>query len=546
MVRQNFLLALAISVMASMCIDIDVAKADDGDPVDPAIALSLAFLSENNAIYQTPVCVGIRGNGPRLWAHYSSIARIIEEFGAVGGAAGGSSGSISVFLAESINANPLLRTCDGRACSQPEFRARMALLYKSLEGLQSAGLIADIIAVIELVDAIAAGDIQGLLDGDDPLAGVDALLDILQDADIQSIINPELLTLLLQSPDPVFHANDIIAGLAASLSFQVTDALPLVRPGPINFAAFANLIGRLGSFYAGYGPFDEAATQTFLSNCAVSGSGLDWPAVAALPAGGSTCGELFAGLFDTYRDTFDPNSDPNRLDDPIGMYLPALVTTSVLQGDAVAEFAQAKASYFAAQDVSLNVNFDDVGFGYWGSEADLDAVAGNLDMSDPKSARFTSLGEDVWRNIVSVSPAEPGLSRALELPDGRVSAGGWSDPVPTQVLNALSCPRVILVNRRDGIGGFTTGVATQLGASAADLDAQYDLSDPGSGFSRSLSEASGVWCTDWDAPDTFDIAGLFAAGWSPPLETADRKLLTYENAGTGLNLPGCTPGVGNE
>ena len=40
-----------------------------------------------------------------------------------------------------------------------------------------------------------------------------------------------------------------------------------------------------------------------------------------------------------------------------------------------------------------------------------------------------------------------------------------------------------------------------------------------------------------------DIAGLAAEGWNAPLETADSELLGYVNAGTGLGLPGCTPGV---
>ena len=520
------------------------ATADNG--VDPAGEISLAQQSSNGTVgYQTPICVGIRGNGPRLWAHYSSIARIIEEFGPIGGAAGGSSGSVGVFLAESIHANPLVRNCGTRACSQGEFAARTALLYKSMEGLQDAGLIADVLTVVDLVAAIQAGDIVGLLNGEEPLAGVDALIDILTDPDIQSIINPELLTLLLQSPDPVFHANDIVNGLAASLSFQVTDALPLVRPGPINFAAFANLAGRLGNFYAGYGPFDAAQTSAFLNACALPGRGMDWPAVAQLPAGDATCGERFSLLFEAYLDAFDPANDANRLDDPIGRYLPVLATTSVLEGDAVDAFAAAKASYFAAQDVSLDVSWSDVGFGYWGSEEDLAMVEANFAgvMDDPKVAKFRALGPSPWREILSVSPAEPGLSRALELPDDRVSTGGWSDPVPTQVLSALACERVVLVNRRDGIGGFTTGVATQIGASESDLAEQFDLSDPTSGFSLSLFQADGVWCTDWDAPGTFDIPALFAEGWNAPLETSDRKLLTYPNSGSGLGIVGCTPGA---
>lgn len=58
----------------------------------------------------TPVCAGIRGNGPRLWAHFTSLARIVEEFGPISAAAGGD-----------------------RFCPPIERRARIALLFKSLQ-----------------------------------------------------------------------------------------------------------------------------------------------------------------------------------------------------------------------------------------------------------------------------------------------------------------------------------------------------------------------------------------------------------------------------
>ena len=133
------------------------------------------------------------------------------------------------------------------------------------------------------------------------------------------------------------------------------------------------------------------------------------------------------------------------------------------------------------------------------------------------------------------------MSRAVALPDGRVSAGGWTDPVPAQVLRAIGCRRIVLVNRKDGIGGFTTGVAGLLGASDEELDALYDLGDPDSGFTSALIEADGVWCTDWDAPDQFDIRALSAEGYDAPLETSDQRLLSYENASTNLGIVGCTP-----
>ncbi|MEM9057677.1 MAG: hypothetical protein AAGD86_09380, partial [Pseudomonadota bacterium] len=235
--------------------------------------------------YEAPTCVGIRGNGPRLWAHFSSLARIVEEFGLIGGAAGGSSGSISVFVTESIHANPLLTDCDGRVCSRAEAEARMALWFKAVQGLESSALIGDVFAVAQLVELIQTGNIEDLLNGGDPFAGVAALVDILQDPDLQQILNPEILDLLLTSPDPVFHANDIVQGTLAALSFEVTDPTPLVRPGPINFDAFAEIVGRLGNFFAGYQDYDAATAQRFLEACAVPGRGLDWPAVAELPAG---------------------------------------------------------------------------------------------------------------------------------------------------------------------------------------------------------------------------------------------------------------------
>lgn len=492
------------------------------------------------------VCTGIRGNGPRLFAHFTSLARITEEFDEISAAAGGSSGSVTVFLTESIRSNPLVGDCGGRGCRRGERRARQALLFKAIQGLQEAGLIEDFLVVAALAQAVQDGGIEDLLDDPDTaLLGVSALIAILSDPAIQAILNPELIELLLQSPNPVFHARDIVDGLANALSFRVEDPNVFLRPGVINFASFAELVGRLGSFLAALEPTDRAGMQSFLTACAVPGRGLDWPDVAPLAAPGGTCGDLFASLFDAYRDALTPDT-PTRLDDPIGRFLPSLVTTSVLEGDAVAAFEVAKASYFAAQPVeSLGIDFDDVRFGYWGRPRELFRVSVLLPFffDDAKSAKFSRIGVAPWREILQYSPAEPGLARALELPDGRVSAGGWTDPVPSQVLRALGCRRIILVNRRDGIGNFTTDVATQLGATSSDLDALFDLTDPGSGFTTALSNADGVWCTDWDAPGGFDIRGLSAEGWDAPLETSVRRFLRYDNASPDLAIAGCSPGL---
>ena len=63
-----------------------------------------------------PLCVGVRGNGPRLWAHFPSLARVVEAFGPIHGMAGGSSATVTGFLLESIEANPFVTQCGTSRC----------------------------------------------------------------------------------------------------------------------------------------------------------------------------------------------------------------------------------------------------------------------------------------------------------------------------------------------------------------------------------------------------------------------------------------------
>ena len=75
-------------------------------------------------------CVGIRGNGENVAAHWAGLARMVEEAGMPAGAAGGSSATVSLFLLESVAANPeILKDIK----SNPELAKRkQALLLKSI------------------------------------------------------------------------------------------------------------------------------------------------------------------------------------------------------------------------------------------------------------------------------------------------------------------------------------------------------------------------------------------------------------------------------
>ena len=425
----------------------------------------------------------------------------------------------------------------------------MAFLVKSLTGLVDVGLGRDIQIVSEILQDVTAQDILALLTGPDPGEGVDALVRILRD--VGPLVNTEVFELLATSPDPVFHAQDIIDGLQKGLAFQVDDPKVFLRTSVIDFGGFADFIGGFGSFYAGYGPADRAAFSAWLDACAPPSVGLTWNEAAALATpSGPTCGETFADLFERYREAFAADTHPNRVDDPVGRYLPVFAVTGVLTGDAITEWELARDAWLAADPIPFEPDFADIGVGYWGRTGELARMSRRLDrrFDDLVSEQFVALGPASWREALSASPAEPGFSPAVPLSSGVVSVGGWADPLRVTALDALGAQTTIALNRRDGVGGFTADVTRLLGATDEDLDRLYSLTDPSSSFNVSLATADGVWCSDWDAPPASDIDALFADGYQSPLLTTSRRLLRprndYPNVLTDAQIVGCTPGLG--
>ena len=260
----------------------------------------------------------------------------------------------------------------------------------------------------------------------------------------------------------------------------------------------------------------------------------------------------FAAMLGEYRTAqASQGARPARLDHSIGAVSPgsisALVSTSVLTGAAVDTFARARADYSAGAEYTLDVEFDDVQFGYWGATADLAKVESNvLGFDDAKTAKFLSLGTATWGEALSFSPAEPGLARALEIDGTHVSAGGWSDLHPTLVLANLGCEETVYVTRRGDESGFATGVAMQLGMDAAGGTALYDL-DADSSFTASIAEADAVWCTDWNAQSPTDLAGVFSDGYGAPMESSSPFFTQapdpYAQIRDDLALRGCSPGA---
>lgn len=500
------------------------------------------------------MCAAVRGNGQLISGHFGALARLHEHYGTLDGIAGGSSGSITTFLTESIYANPHVWDCDGARCSDEVAGVRIALMYKSLEGYVAVlGQTDEAVAIGQLAPLAAkvqGAGVEELIASGEFLEAREALLAVLGSDDIKDLINPELIALLTDSPDPEFHVQEVWGMLSGFGSFEANDPRIFVLPGVIDFRALAGKLGRIGSFYAAYGPEDGAAWNTFFAQCAAPGKGKSFAEIATLDAGGVTCGELFGSMVGTYRAAFIAGEDTyqNRIDDEVGAFLPALVITSVLEGDAVDTFKQARADYQGAREWSLDVKFDDVKFGYWGQQDHLNLIAQNkMGYADLKTQKFVGLGETTYREALSFSPAEPGLARALEIDDTHVSVGGWPDLQPVQVLKNLGCDEVVFLTRQGGeVGGFATGVATLLGMSADEQDALYDLGGDSAIFDA-VEAADARWCTDWNNQNALDFSSVVKDAYNAPVETSDPFFTDakspYDNLSSDLGLPSCTPGV---
>jgi hypothetical protein len=508
------------------------------------------------------LCVAVRGNGTHIVAHFTSLARIIEHYGTVDGIAGGSSGSITTFLYDSILKNAAVTRCGATECSASQRAARVSLALKSLQGYAMAAAnspegtaITDVAGVASRLKKAVEERGIGALVSSDPALAAQKLLEVVQIPEVKGLVNPEVVAMLRDAEHLEYNVKEIYTSISTLGAFSVPDNRLFFRPGVVDWNMLARLFGRVGDFYAGYG--DAAAMGAFMDVCADASVGKTWDEAAALPhPTGGTCGETFARLVSDYRaEARSSDAEPRRLSERIGAPsgLRKLVATSVLEGDAVRAYHDARAAYLSGAhrsgSVPFDVSFDGVRFGYWGADRDLAAVTGDARrFGDLKTKKATSLGDATWREILTASPAEPGLSRFVELSDGRISAGGWSDLAPTLVLSNIGCERVVYVTREGDESGFATRIAKNLGMGEADWRALYDLANPMSSFNLSLARADAVWCTDWNAFSEAQQREIAADAWSAPLETrpgfdALRPLSPYANTMASTGKPGCTPGI---
>lgn len=513
-------------------------------------------------------CLALRGNGESQPAHWGALANVVERLGLPEMQSGGSSATLSLMLLENVAMNPLV---DGQDATTQ--RARASLLLKSLHGISNYLLKTPRVrAGLTYAASLSQGQeallerLKKSLENGSALEEQVALAQLARDLFSFGLgDSPRYRTLLPLIADPralmssgdekrivSFYLEEIQRAFRTMGSFNAEgDASLFFRDGVVNFERLGFAVGRVATFLSSKAS-DTAtrnALRAFVTTCERLHEGKAW---SELVKAAPSCGQLLEASLDSFFSQGLNWNEVNAALQMAGSKIPTLPTTAVLVGSAHRSARDAYQAYHRDLDRSVAERFaitdrNDVKLGYWGPAPVLDRIARNLrapfrdglgrtfDFSrDAKSSMFLPLGPATWRDVLSLSPAEPGLASFQPMTvDGKAafSAGGWSDLHPVPVLKAAGCDRVVYVTRKGGESLFGQGVAKRLLnlerdwshlrtsdertktrnarlnniGDAGDVDTLwsrlYNVANPSSSFMVSVASADAVLCTDWNKYD---------------------------------------------
>ncbi len=479
------------------------------------------------------VCAGVRGNGNLIMAHYGALSHYHEDYPPLDGIAGGSSGSITTFIYESMRMNPLLSQCGDRSCTPEETRLRLSFLLKSMLGYAEAFKNGDDVQAVmnlsgvltKLKEIFARKDFGALLKANPGQIAGD-IVKVLSSPDLNGLINPALIDPFRNLKNLEFHILELKENVNKFGSWEAADPRIFLFPGFFNWENFAKSVGRIGDFYAGYQSYyPKKEMDALLTACSLPMRGQIWEKDVILP-NGLNCQKSALKLMEDYRrNSLSRQGGAHRIDDPIGKGMLAIASTSVLTGPSVEVYKKAKRDYEWGNSFDFALKFEDIRAGYFGQDAILSQVAANpRGYTDLRTRKFLSLGAQPWRVVLSTSPAEPSLSEIRPLPGLRdrkevFSVGGWVDLSPSLVLHNAGCDKVVYFTRHVPLSagpGFAGSIIKMLGASEKDLDDLVSPDpnrEPPSSFSLANQEADAVWCTDWDTTSATDMNEHFRAGY---------------------------------
>lgn len=531
------------------------------------------FFSRNtpNADKRNPAaapgyCIALRGNGEAEPAHWGALARSVEQLGMPTAMAGGSSATVSMFLMEAIAAHPMIQ---GQSVQVQKERA--SLMLKSMVGffaeIQKTDSWNEFKKLYGLATSLKDSDVLNKALSQIQARQFQQAQSVLEQGVQLGLLDPTSLAPIyvsLQKKDPKraeFYVRELIDTSKVFGHFKATGPGSeniFFRAGVVSFEQAAASFGKIAGFYAlaSQNPAQQKNWQEFFSTCQAGSVGKSWLEIAQ---GKPACAALFAKLFQA---EFAQGGTQDYEENRIGQQFAVYPSTSILTGTAVTEFREAQLDYHRQMSPQFGAKFkltnsDDIRFGYWGNSDALQRIEEGLDMNDEKSRRFVPLGSATWRQVLALSPAEPGLSPLKEFTTeaGKefVSAGGWSDLHPVLVLKSAGCQNVLYITRRGGESLFAQGVAKRLfdfdrswsslnsdDANIVKMNDQgdssdqtslwsylYNLGNPHSSFNQALGAAGAVMCTNWN---DFPVQSKFmelvedsyrASYWKNPRVNAD-------------------------
>lgn len=499
-----------------------------------SVALMLSIFVSPFAHAGPSNCVAIRGNGELVTAHFASLAKILESEPLFEGGVGGSSGSISLFLYESMTQNPGVKDC--KTCSDAEKAHRVSLLLKSLftyidvvkDDNEFTALIRAASTIEKALKAVGITkntDVSKLKAIDVAKLGPE-LATILLGGEIPGLLNKEFLKMLVFNPfEPsksVARIREAIVGLQTFGDFDASDKRVLFRPGVLDFEVIAKRFGRIGDFYAGRGRlpvaggkiqniYDQASMDKFFGLCTDKALGRSW---TELKNEDPTCSNMILDIMTKYRKRLIPVEDKitdPRITEPVGKYAHILISTAYLP-DGVGQIFKNQRKLYLAGDPGFAAKtplgiFDKFEYGYWGQPGDtagIEAVAKDP-RADFKTSRARGLKSVDWLTAISRSAAEPGLSRIQEGPGPNDATGaGWDDLSPVPITRSMGCTHVVYVTRMGTDSPFGIQVAREFGMSGSQEYQIYDLGEEHmSSFRHAITEADEVFCTNWNAYSGF-------------------------------------------
>ncbi|MFT6630979.1 MAG: hypothetical protein ACJAS4_000925 [Bacteriovoracaceae bacterium] len=407
------------------------------------VAISAILLSSTvlTPTFAANYCAGVRGNGELAPAHWSSMARIVENKGMPSTVAGGSSAAISIFLLDALSRNENLSRMEDKK------RNEQALLLKTLVPHILYLYEEDVNAptIMRLVSNLTGMGDAGFLER--VRTAVKIAKDLPQFMKILGeygpLLNPELAKGLKRNF--TFYKAQISEAVKVFGSFDAqNDKNIFYREGLVDFKFLGFLFGRVADFYAGYGSVQTNTNLTsFLDQCAQASEGIEWKDLVKSNPECRT--SLYKALNAYYEQPLKSHTVghgrhkrviykkgkrvfPNKMIfSKVGSGIKAFPTTSIVVGSAAERYGKRLEEYEMKSAIgvkSFSLDFEsELKYGYWGSSESLANVSENLKTlfpNDAKSKQFMGLEGGSWFEVLATSPAEPGLSNIARIPDGNL------------------------------------------------------------------------------------------------------------------------------